>query len=39
MVGENGGAVRGADARRVEQVLDREPDPVVRLELGDEDGL
>jgi len=37
VVGEDGRAVRRADALGVEEVLDREPDAVARLELGDED--
>jgi len=37
VVGEDGGPVRRPDPGRVEEILDREPDPVARLELRDED--
>jgi len=39
VIGEDGGAVRRANAGGVEQVLDCEPDPLAGLELGDEDGI
>jgi hypothetical protein len=39
MIGEDGGAVRRANAGGVEQVLDCKPDPLARLELGDEDAV
>jgi hypothetical protein len=40
VIREDGGAVGRADAGRVEEILDREPDPGTRLrDLGDEDAV
>jgi hypothetical protein len=39
VLGEDSRAVGREDTGGVEEVLDREPDPVAGLELGDEDAV